>query len=63
MIEQKKNLNKQLQDEVPKAIIAKDDAASTSGHESVVLRLKNEEAEAHAELPEAQGLAPKSIYV
>ncbi|GMH30600.1 hypothetical protein Nepgr_032443 [Nepenthes gracilis] len=58
--EKEKLMKKQLQNNVAKAIIAKNGAPLTiSEHESVISEIKSEAARVHVELVEARGLVPK----
>ncbi|GFZ18962.1 zinc-finger domain of monoamine-oxidase A repressor R1 protein [Actinidia rufa] len=55
-----KQLKQKMQDEVAKAIIAKNgDPLSISEHEAIVSEIKTEAAQAHAEMLEAKGMVPK----
>lgn len=60
---QEKLLKRKLQDEVAKLIIAKNGAPlSISEHEALVSQIKTEAAQAHAQLLEAEGIMPKSMF-
>lgn len=60
---QEKLLKRKLQDKVAKLIIAKNGAPlSISEHEALVSQIKSEAAQAHAELLEAEGIVPKSMF-
>lgn len=60
---QGKLLKRKLQDEVAKLIIAKNGAPlSISEHEAIVSQVKSDAAQAHAELLEAEGIMPKSMF-
>ncbi|PSR87806.1 Cell division cycle-associated 7-like protein [Actinidia chinensis var. chinensis] len=55
-----KQLKQKMQDEVAKAIIAKNgDPLSISEHEAIVSEIKTEAAQAHAEMLESKGMVPK----
>lgn len=59
---QEKHLKQKVQDEVAKAIIAKNGASlSVSEHEALVSQIKKEAAQAHAEMMEAIGMVSKSM--
>ncbi|PSS30575.1 Cell division cycle-associated 7-like protein [Actinidia chinensis var. chinensis] len=55
-----KQLKQKMQDEVAKAIIAKNgEPLSISEHEAIVSEIKTEAAQAHAEMLESKGMVPK----
>ncbi|KAK6927970.1 Zinc-finger domain of monoamine-oxidase A repressor R1, partial [Dillenia turbinata] len=57
--EKEKHVKRKMQDEIAKAILAKNGAPLTiSEHESIVLEIKTEAANAHAEVLKARGMAP-----
>ena len=59
---QKKTLKQKVQDEVAKAIIAKNGAPfSISEHDAMVSQIKKEAAQAHAEMLAAMGMVHKSM--
>ncbi|OAY60391.1 uncharacterized protein LOC110631073 [Manihot esculenta] len=58
--DKEKHLKQKVQDEVAKAIIAKNGASfSVSEHEALVSQIKKEAAQAHAEMMEAIGMVSK----
>ncbi|KAF2299501.1 hypothetical protein GH714_032277 [Hevea brasiliensis] len=58
--DKEKHLKQKMQDEVAKAINAENGAPfSVSEHETIVSQMKNEAAQAHAEVMEAMGMVPK----
>lgn len=60
---QEKVIKQKLQDEVAKAIIENSGAPlSISEHEAVVSKIKIDAARAHAEILEAMGAVPKSMF-
>ncbi|KAK6913483.1 Zinc-finger domain of monoamine-oxidase A repressor R1, partial [Dillenia turbinata] len=57
--EKEKHVKRKMQDEIARAILAKNgDPLTISEHEAIILEIKNEAANAHAEVLEARGMAP-----
>ena len=56
-------MKQKMQDEVAKAIIAKNgEPLSISEHEAIVSEIKTEAAQAHAEMLESKGMVPKGMF-
>lgn len=56
-------MKQKMLDEMAKAIIAKNGAPlSISEHEAVVLQIKTEVAQAHAEIIESQDMGPNGMF-